>query len=106
MTEEQAIKELIHYNDWMHSKEQFAPESSNVLNAIETIIGLWKQRQESHEFQVYALQTVKEGKENKYSHWADGLTMYIAKDGTTMKLNENEIQKVVKALPKTIGGTY
>ena len=57
-------------------------------------------------FQVYSLQTVKEGEENKYAHWADGLTMYIVKDNVTMKLDENEIQKVVKALPKTIGGTY
>jgi hypothetical protein len=57
-------------------------------------------------FQVYSLQTVDEGKENKYVHWADGLTMYIIKDNVTMKLNENEIQQLIKALPKTIGGTY
>jgi hypothetical protein len=57
-------------------------------------------------FQVYSLQTVKEGEENKYAHWADGLTMYIVKDNVTMKLDENEIQQLVKALPKTIGGTY
>jgi hypothetical protein len=57
-------------------------------------------------FQVYSLQTVDEGKENKYVHWADGLTMYIIKDNVTMKLDENEIQQLIKALPKTIGGTY
>jgi hypothetical protein len=57
-------------------------------------------------FQVYSLQTVDEGKENKYVHWADGLTMYIIKDNVTMKLDENEIQQLIKALPKTVGGTY
>ena len=57
-------------------------------------------------FQVYSLQTIEEGKENKYVHWADGLTMYIIKDNVTMKLDENEIQQLIKALPKTIGGTY
>jgi hypothetical protein len=31
-------------------------------------------------FQVYSLQTVDEGKENKYVHWADGLTIYNIKD--------------------------
>ena len=58
------------------------------------------------DFQVYSLQTVDEGKENKYVHWADGLTMYIVKDNVTMILDENEIQQLIKALPKTVGGTY
>jgi sulfur transfer complex TusBCD TusB component (DsrH family) len=57
-------------------------------------------------FQVYSLQTIEEGKENKYVHWADGLTMYIIKDNVTMILDENEIQQLIKALPKTVGGTY
>jgi hypothetical protein len=32
--------------------------------------------------------------------------MYITKDGVTMKLNSEEIQQLVKALPETVGGTY
>jgi hypothetical protein len=57
-------------------------------------------------FQVYSLQTIDESKENKYVHWADGLTMYIVKDNVTMILDEKEIQQLIKALPKTVGGTY
>ncbi len=59
-----------------------------------------------NDFKVYALSTVKEGTEGYYTHWADGLTMYIVKNGVTMKLNEDEIQQIVKALPRTIGGSY
>lgn len=41
-----------------------------------------------------------------YCHWAEGLTMYITKDGITMKLNSEEIQQLVKSLPSTVGGRY
>jgi sulfur transfer complex TusBCD TusB component (DsrH family) len=54
-------------------------------------------------FQVYALTTIDE---LGYTHWSKGLTIYIIKDGVTMKLDENEIQQLVKALPNTMGGTY
>ena len=55
------------------------------------------------EFYVYTLSThEKPG----YCHWADGLTMYIKKDGVQLKLNSEEIQKLVKALPRTMGGSY
>jgi|688.fasta_scaffold11357_17 hypothetical protein len=55
-------------------------------------------------FEVYTLQMVD--KDVKYTHWSEGLTMYITKDGVTMKLNSEEIQQLVKALPETVGGTY
>jgi hypothetical protein len=61
--------------------------------------------QTKSDFSVHSITTVKEG-DPFYTHWAEGLTMYITKDGVTMKLNSEEIQKVVKALPRTIGGTY
>jgi hypothetical protein len=32
--------------------------------------------------------------------------MYIVKDGVTMKLNSDEVNTLVKALPSTVGGTY
>jgi hypothetical protein len=54
-------------------------------------------------FQVYTLTTIDEP---GYTHWSKGLTMYITKDGVTMKLDENEIQQLVKALPNTMGGIY
>lgn len=41
-----------------------------------------------------------------YVHWAEGLNMVIRKDGVKIELNSEEIQKVVKALPRTLGGTY
>ena len=56
-----------------------------------------------NDFQVYALTTVSEP---GYTHWSEGLTMYIVKDGVTMKLNSDEVNQLVKALPPTVGGTY
>jgi hypothetical protein len=41
-----------------------------------------------------------------YTHWAKDLTMLISKNGQTVKLNEEEIQEVVKCLPKTVDGKY
>jgi hypothetical protein len=44
--------------------------------------------------------------ESGYSHWARGLNMIISKDGQKINLNEDEIKKLVNALPKTVGGKY
>jgi hypothetical protein len=57
-----------------------------------------------NDFQVYTL--IMEEDEAGYTHWAEGLSMYIVKDGVTMKLDGNEVQQLVKALPSTIGGSY
>ena len=43
---------------------------------------------------------------NGYCHWSDGLKMYIEKDGKTIILNSDEIQELVKTLPRTLGGSY
>ena len=43
---------------------------------------------------------------NTFVHWSEGLTMYITKDNVTMKLNSDEIEILVKSLPRTIGGSY
>ena len=56
-----------------------------------------------NDFQVYAVTTISEP---GYTHWSDGLTMYIIKDGITMKLNSEEVGQLVKALPQTMGGIY
>jgi hypothetical protein len=58
-----------------------------------------------NDFQVYALEVVDKDTTG-YVHWAEGLTLYIIKDGVTMKLNSEEIKLVVKALPETVGGRY
>lgn len=43
---------------------------------------------------------------SKYTHWSDGLEMYIQKDGKSIKLDSEEIEELVKTLPRTIGGSY
>lgn len=58
-----------------------------------------------NDFQVYALEVVDKDTRG-YVHWAEGLTLYIVKNGVTMKLNSEEIKQVVKALPETVGGRY
>ena len=42
----------------------------------------------------------------KYCHWSEGLNMIIENNGVTIKLNSEEIQQIVKSLPRTIGGRY
>lgn len=45
--------------------------------------------------------------ENKgYCHWSKGLKMVLSKDGVTIKIQEEEIEKLVKSLPRTLGGSY
>ena len=41
-----------------------------------------------------------------YTHWSEGLNMLIIKNGVELKLNSEEIKQLVKALPRTIGGSY
>lgn len=45
-------------------------------------------------------------KDVKYCHWSEGLNMIIEKNGVSLKLNSEEIQQIVKSLPRTIGGRY
>lgn len=45
-------------------------------------------------------------KDVTYCHWSEGLNMIIEKNGITIKLNSEEIQQIVKSLPRTIGGKY
>ena len=49
--------------------------------------------------------TIEEGV-SEYCHWSEGLNMIITKDGVTLTLNGEEIQQLVKCLPRTIGRTY
>ena len=43
---------------------------------------------------------------DKWSHWNKGLEMYIEKDGISLLLNGEELQKLVNSLPRTFGGSY
>ena len=57
------------------------------------------------DFEVLCLET-RNQEDKMYTHWSKGLTMYIVKDGVTVRLNSEEIQQLVKSLPRTIGGNY
>lgn len=57
-------------------------------------------------FSVVSVIALEDTEANMYTHWSEGLTMYITKDGVTMALSSEEIEQVVKCLPKTMGGSY
>lgn len=59
----------------------------------------------SKRFSVHTYSIINEDSP-MYAHWSEGLKMIIVKDGVTLKLNSEEIEKLVKALPRTVGGTY
>ena len=59
-------------------------------------------KKEKKDFEVYTYATISDD----YVHWSDGLKMMIIKDGVKIKLNEEEIELIVKSLPRTIGGVY
>ena len=59
----------------------------------------------SSSFKVGTYSLYREGS-NDYCHWSEGLKMVIEKDGVTIKLEGDEIKKLVGSLPRTVGGVY
>ena len=59
----------------------------------------------SSSFKVGTYSLYKQGN-SSYCHWNDGLKMVIKKDGVVIKLEGEEIKKLVGSLPRTIGGVY
>jgi hypothetical protein len=59
----------------------------------------------SKRFSVHTYSIINEDSP-MYAHWSEGLKMIIVKDGVTLKLNSEEIEQLVKALPRTVGGSY
>lgn len=57
------------------------------------------------EFSVFAWSLLDENTP-MYCHWSTGLKMSITKDGVNIKLTSEEIQELVKCLPRTVGGSY
>ena len=58
-------------------------------------------------FDVYTISSQdKRYKGIKYVHWATNLTMVIKKGNVKIELNSEEIQKLVKSLPRTVGEKY
>lgn len=45
-------------------------------------------------------------KDIKYCHWSKGLKMIIEKNGVRIQLESEEIEQIVKSLPRTIGGSF
>jgi hypothetical protein len=41
-----------------------------------------------------------------YSHWSDGIKMIIRKGDVSIELNQEEVEMLVKSLPRTFGGKY
>jgi hypothetical protein len=64
-----------------------------------------KQPAVSSNFSVHTYSLISENSP-MYVHWSEGLKMIIIKDGVTMRLNSEEIEQLVKALPRTVGGSY
>jgi hypothetical protein len=63
-----------------------------------------KQPAVSSSFSVHTYSLISENSP-MYAHWSEGLKMIIIKDGVTMRLNSEEIEQLVKALPRTVGGS-
>lgn len=63
-----------------------------------------KEQKSENNFSVYCLTILD--KEVEWCHWAKGLTMYINKNGVEIKLESEEVQKLVSSLPRTFGGRY
>ena len=57
-------------------------------------------------FSVHSYSLINMDNADKLVHWSKGLNMIIVKDGVTVKLNSEEIEQLVKALPRTVGGKY
>lgn len=58
------------------------------------------------DFTAYTYEVFDKDDKRMFVHWADGLKMIIRKGDVFISLNSEEIQKLVKALPKTFGGSY
>ena len=59
----------------------------------------------SSSFKVGTYSLYKQG-DSSHCHWSEGLKMVIEKDGVVIKLEGEEIEKIVRSLPRTFGGTY
>jgi catalase len=57
-------------------------------------------------FSVHSYSMIDMDDADKWVHWSKGLKMIIEKNGVTIKLEEDEITKLVKCLPRTFGGSY
>jgi hypothetical protein len=54
----------------------------------------------------FSVQTISYNVDDKPCHWSKGLVMLIKKDGVSMRLDSEELKQLMKAMPRTFGGTY
>ena len=60
----------------------------------------------NEKFSVITYSLIEGKSKLNYVHWSDGLKMIIAKNRLVIELNSEEIEELVKSLPRTLGGTY
>lgn len=76
--------------------DETTPSSQNNTNAVLN----------EGSFSVHSYSMTDMDDADKWVHWSKGLKMVIKKNGTTIKLEEDEIQQLVKCLPRTFGMSY
>jgi len=58
-------------------------------------------------FEVITYSTISQDSLNKfYIQWSDGIKMIIRKGDVSIELNQEEVETLVKSLPRTFGGKY
>lgn len=60
---------------------------------------------ENEKFNVFTM-TKTDKDAPLYSHWSEGLSMFITKNGVTIELDSDEIQQLMRSMPRTVGGSY
>ena len=65
-----------------------------------------KSNSNDNSFSVYTYSIINLNDSRQWVHWSKGLKMMINKNGTTIYLEEDEIEELVKSLPRTFGGSY
>ncbi len=56
--------------------------------------------------QALIYSTVDNSNQRAFCHWAEGLSMVIVKGDQRIVLDSEEIQSLVRTLPRTFGGRY
>ena len=82
-----------------HNNEQMPIEQGQAAIAANPLLN-------EGSFSVHSYSLIDMDDSNKWVHWSKGLKMIIEKNGTTIKLEEDEIKQIVKCLPRTFGGSY
>jgi hypothetical protein len=83
--------------------------TSKISTESETIIKKYQNEltKQKNNFEVITYSTISQESLNKfYSSWSDGIKMIIRKGDVYIELNQEEVETLVKSLPRTFGGKY